>query len=91
MPQGSAYLVFGPTLLDIASKLSVGVSTLSAMFFVRAVGTVGGSILSGVVMDKFERFSYSIFCVILISGFASESVYCMFLCQICQCMLLYYS
>ena len=66
-------MVFGPTLLDVAHKLQVGVGLLSLMFLVRAVGTVLGTVGSGVLMDHFQWMSYTLLCLILIGGMASKS------------------
>ena len=65
--------MFGPTLLDIADRLSVDVGVLSVMFACRAVGAVIGSIASGVIIDKYYSFSYTILSIIIVSCMASES------------------
>ena len=65
-------LVFGPTLLDLADHLSVGVGVLSVMFACRAVGAVIGSVASGVILDKYYSCSYAILSIIIFSCMASE-------------------
>ena len=58
-------MVFAPTLLDIAHQLDVGVGLLSVMFLVRAAGGVLGTMVSGVLLDKFPRRQYALLCVVL--------------------------
>ena len=64
--------MFGPTLLDLADHLSVGIDALAIMFTCRAIGAAVGSVGSGIVFDKMVEYSYTIFCVIYISCIASE-------------------
>jgi len=71
--QGVSLVVFGPTLLDVAHRLQVGVGLLSLMFLVRAVGTVLGTVGSGVLMDHFRWMSFTLLCLIVIGGMASMS------------------
>ena len=56
--QGVSLVVFAPTLLDIAHQLDVSVAVLSIIFLVRAIGSVIGTIGSGVLMDRFPRLQY---------------------------------
>lgn len=70
--QGSSLVVFGPTLLDVASHLSVSVGSLALMFAVRALGGAIGSMGSGFVMDRLEKFSYTVLSGILLADIASE-------------------
>ena len=63
-------VVFGPTLLDIAHRLDVGVGLLSVIFLVRSIGGVIGTVGSGVLMDHFPRQQYSLLCLILAGGIA---------------------
>lgn len=70
--QGSSVLVFGPTLLDLADHLAVGVGVLAVMFTCRALGSAVGSVASGVVLDKYTAWSYTILSVIIFSCMASE-------------------
>lgn len=65
-------VVFGPTLLDLADHLSVGVESLVFMFALRAIGAVCGTAGSGIALDKLEKSSYTIMSIILLSGIASE-------------------
>ena len=65
--------MFGPTLLDIASHLSVGVGVLAVMFTCRAVGSGVGSVSSGVILDKYASWSYTTLSVITSSCIASRS------------------
>ena len=57
--QGASLIVFGPTLLDIASHLSVGVGVLAVMFTCRAFGSGVGCVTSGVIIDKYASWSYT--------------------------------
>lgn len=65
-------LVFGPTLLDLADHLNVGVAILAIMFTCRAVGGVIGSVASGVILDKYTTWSYTILSVVIFSCMISE-------------------
>ena len=65
-------MVFGPTLLDLANHLSVGVGSLAIMFAVRALGGAAGSVGSGVILDKAKRHSYTFMCFVIFTGIASE-------------------
>ncbi len=67
-------MVFGPTLLDVASHLSVGVGSLAIMFAVRAVGGVLGTVGSGFIFDRLGRFSYTMMICILLAAIISESL-----------------
>ena len=69
--QGTSLIVFGPTLLDIASHLSVGVGVLAVMFTCRAIGSGIGSVSTGVIFDKFPSWSYTTLSVITSSCIAS--------------------
>ena len=60
--------MFGPTLLDIAHQLDVGVELLSVAFLTRAIGGVIGTVGSGVLMDRFPRLQYTLFCCFLFGG-----------------------
>ena len=64
--------MFGPTLLDLAKHLSVGVGSLAIMFAVRAIGSAVGSVGSGVILDKMERFSYTLIAIIITGGIISK-------------------
>ena len=66
--QGVSLLVFAPTLLDIAHKLNVGVGVMSAIFLVRAIGGVIGTVGSGILMDHFPRKQYALLCCIIFGG-----------------------
>ena len=57
---GVAYSIMGPTLLDLAARLRVGVTAMSSMFTVRAMGAVTGSVVSGVLLDRKREYSYAI-------------------------------
>ena len=70
--QGASVLVFGPTLLDLADHLGVGVDILAIMFTCRAIGGAVGSVMSGIIMDRLVRYSYTILCVIYVSCIASK-------------------
>ncbi len=70
--QGAALLVFGPTLLDFAEHLGVGIDVLAVIFTCRAIGGAVGSVISGIIMDKLQRFSFTILCVIYVCCIASE-------------------
>ncbi len=72
--QGAALLVFGPTLLDFAEHLGVGIDVLVIMFTCRAIGGAVGSVVTGIVMDKLEQYSFTILCVIYVCCIASK--YC---------------
>ena len=74
-------LVFGPTLLDLASHLSVGISVLAAMFAVRAFGHGIGSVGTGILFDKLPRLSYTFVVGILLTGIASKLLFIMFIRQ----------
>lgn len=56
--QGVSYLVLAPTLLDIAHQFDVSVAILSIILLVRAIGSVVGTIGSGILMDRFPRLQY---------------------------------
>ena len=70
--QGVSLVVFGPTLLDIAHHLSLSVGTLALMFIPRAIGTAFGNVGSGVILDKFEKWSFSIMSLVFLAGIASK-------------------
>ena len=55
--------VFGPTFLDLANHLSVGVGAVSAMFGVAAIGSIFGSGISGILLDGLEELSFLILSV----------------------------
>jgi len=67
--------VFGPTLLDLASHLSVGIGVLAAMLTVRAVGYAIGNVVSGSLFDKLQRLSYAFLVGILLTAIASKLRY----------------
>jgi len=73
--QGSSLVVFGPTLLDLASHLSVGIGVLAAMLTVRAVGHAIGSVGSGILFEKLPRLTYAFVVGILLAGIASKLKY----------------
>ena len=62
--------MFAPTLLDLAHRLNVGVGVMSAVFLVRAVGGVIGTVGSGVLMDHFPRKQYVLLSSVLLGGIA---------------------
>ncbi len=70
-------MVFGPTLLDFAEHLGVGIEVLVIMFTCRAIGGAVGSVVSGIIMDKWEQYSFTILCVTYVCGIASK--YCMYI------------
>ncbi len=65
-------LVFGPTLLDFADHLGVGIDILAVMFTCRAIGGAVGSLGSGIIMDKLQNYSFSILCVIYVCCIISK-------------------
>ena len=65
-------LVFGPTLLDLASHLQVGVGVLSAMFGARAAGAAVGGVGSGLAMDYWVKYSYTMMSIIISSCIACK-------------------
>ena len=69
--QGTSMILFGSTLLDIASHLSVGVGVLAVMFTCRAIGSGIGSVSTGVIFDKFPSWSYTTLSVITFACLAS--------------------
>ena len=72
LTQGSAMVVFGPTLLDLASRLSSGVGPLAAMLTVRAIGHAVGGVGSGILFDKLHKLSYTFLVSILLAEIASK-------------------
>lgn len=65
---GVALSILGPTLLDLAARVTVDVTAISSLITVRAVGAVTGSVLSGILLDKFTHYSYALTAItILIS------------------------
>lgn len=68
--QGVSLVVFAPTLLDIARELHVGVGILSVIFLVRAIGSVIGTVGSGILMDHFPQLQYALLCFVLVAGVA---------------------
>ena len=50
--------MFGQTLFDLASHLSIETSSLAPMFTVRAVGHSLGSAASGPCFDRFHKLSF---------------------------------
>ena len=70
--QGAILVVIGPTLLDLASSLSVDIATLSSMLLIRAVGMVIGTIGIGVLLDRVGGWTYTIITLVLASVIASE-------------------
>ena len=72
LTQGSAMVVFGPTLLDLASRLSSGVGPLAAMLAVRAIGHAVGGVGSGILFDKLYRLSYTFLVGIILTEIASK-------------------
>jgi len=72
---GSSLVVFGPTLLDLASNLSAGIGVLAAMLTVRAVGYAIGNVVSGILFDKLQRLSYAFLVGILLTAIASKLRY----------------
>eukprot|EP00731_Ephydatia_muelleri_P000124 Em0001g124a len=68
---GVAYSILGPTLLDLAARLSVGVTAMSSMFTVRAMGAVTGSVVSGVLLDRLRHYSYTIVSVTMLLSIIS--------------------
>lgn len=75
--QGVSLVVFAPTLLDIAHKLNVGVGILSLIFLVRAIGSVIGTVGSGILMDRFPQLQYALLCFVLFGGVAGTYILCM--------------
>lgn len=73
-------VVIGPTLLDLASSLSVSIATLSLMLLVRAVGMLLGTVGSGVLLDRMHGWAYTILTLTLFSMIASESELCVCVC-----------
>ena len=67
-------MIFGPTLLDLADHLGVGVGDLAAMFACRAIGAAIGSVCSGIALDKLFHSTYIILTLILLSSLASKLI-----------------
>lgn len=74
--QGVSLVVFAPTLLDIAHELDVGVGILSVIFLVRAIGSLIGTVGSGILMDRFPQLQYTQLCFVLVGGVASMCCAC---------------
>ena len=56
-------MIFGTTLLDVADHINVGVSLVSFMFFVRAVGSIIGTVGAGFLLDLFPRLQNTLLCL----------------------------
>lgn len=52
-------------MLDVAAYIGVSLSEIAAMLLVRSVGSVVGSVASGIIFDKFYKVSLwmLIFCI----------------------------
>ena len=52
-------------MLDVAAYIGVSLSEIAAMLLVRSVGSVVGSVVSGIIFDKFHKISLwmLIFCI----------------------------
>ena len=55
--QGTTLVIIGPTLLDLADHVGVGIAELAAVLFGRSVGSVVGAGGSGFVCDRFHKES----------------------------------
>ncbi|XP_011403951.1 PREDICTED: sodium-dependent glucose transporter 1A-like [Amphimedon queenslandica] len=62
---GTGLVIVSPTMLDIAAYMGVSLSEIAAMLLVRSVGSVVGSVSSGIIFDKFHKVSLwmLIFCI----------------------------
>ena len=63
LSQGLTIMIFGTTLLDVADHINVGVSIVSLMFFVRAVGSIIGTVGAGFLLDHFPRLQNTLLCL----------------------------
>ena len=70
--QGSALVVFPPTILDIADSLGVSLAILSAMFASRAAGSAFGAVGAGFTLDMLPRWSYLFMTFVFLSSIASK-------------------
>ena len=58
--QGMSDAVFGPTLLDMRDIYETEINIITLVIVFRAVGSVIGAFLSGILLDKFPKFRYFI-------------------------------
>lgn len=70
--QGTTLVVFGPTLLDLADHVGVGISELAAVLFCRSVGSVIGAGGSGYLCDRFHKASLWMLCIDMIGAAICE-------------------
>lgn len=55
-------------MLDLAAYIGVGLSEIAAMLMVRSVGSIFGSVGSGILFDKFYKISLWMLIIVIISG-----------------------
>lgn len=51
-------MVYGSTVLNLTSRLSVDLGSMAPMLTVRGVGGAVGSLIGGVFIDRLHRVSY---------------------------------
>ena len=73
--QGTSITIFGPTLLDLADSVGVGIAVLAAVLFCRSVGSVVGAAGSGFIFDRFSKASLWILCVDVFIGAIRECIF----------------
>ncbi|KAL5515096.1 hypothetical protein EMCRGX_G000218 [Ephydatia muelleri] len=78
---GCAVSVIGPTLLDLAGRLTVEIDVVALVFPVRAIGAFIGTATSGFVLDRFQRYSYTMIAAILLLGAAGAQSVLLKACQ----------
>lgn len=64
--------MYGPTLLDLADHLSVGVGSVATMFAVLGIGSIVGAAVNGVLLDRLEMLSFSILSVSIFGAVISK-------------------
>ena len=74
-PQGLTFMIFGTTLLDVANYINVGVSIVSLMFFVRAVGSIIGTVGAGFLLDHFPRLQNTWLCLFTLAMVVGIFIY----------------
>ena len=64
--QGDILALLGPTLLDIAHHVSGSGNSIPVIFSVRSVGYLAGSVIGGVLYDKYRTKRYAMLSVSII-------------------------